>query len=72
MLFYVKVVYEVKTKAAVESAVAALHWVSLPLFLPPPQPPLQCTGPSLKEMRSFLGGADVDRLADGTSLPEKD
>lgn len=43
---------------------------TLSLFLPPPQPPLNWTGLSRKEMRSFFDGADVTRLGDGSSFPE--
>ena len=42
---------------------------TLPLFLPPPQPPLSWTGLSRKEMRSFIDGADVAPLGAGTSSP---
>lgn len=44
-----------------------LHTLSL--FLPPPQPPLNWTGLSRKEMRSFFMAADGTLLGDGAFSP---
>lgn len=57
-------VYQVKLKR-----VFGFYLHTLSLFLPPPQPPLNWTGWSRKEMRSFFMAADGTLLGDGTFSP---
>lgn len=56
-----------KGDVVVEEFVFYLYTLSL--FLPPPQPPLNRTGLSRKEIRSFFDGADVTRFGDGAFSP---
>lgn len=58
---------QVKFKRVTRVFVFYLHTLSL--FLPPPQPPLNWTGLSQKEMRSFLMAADGPPLGDGAFSP---